>query len=232
MLAVRSEKVWLHNLYNVVFAAQAVVRNPVPISTKTLLDRVLALLLLPFVLPVIAVLWCLVRLDGGPGLFKHTRIGQNGRQFECWKLRTMVVDAEARLQHWYATNADAAADFSRDFKLRDDPRVTPVGRFLRYTSLDELPQLFNVLKGDMSLVGPRPITAAELNRYARAHAVPAYIACKPGITGLWQISGRNDLDYTQRIALDKLYCEQRNMVLDMRILWRTLWMLVLRPNGH
>jgi lipopolysaccharide/colanic/teichoic acid biosynthesis glycosyltransferase len=161
-------------------------------------------------------------------LFGHRRVGAGGREFTCWKFRSMVVDAEAALAHTLAQDPRARREWERDFKLRNDPRVTQLGKFLRKSSLDELPQLFGVLAGDMSLIGPRPIVRDEVARYGSAFA--EYAACRPGITGLWQISGRNDTSYAERVAIDRHYVRSWSLLGDVAILWRTLG-VVLRRSG-
>lgn len=190
-----------------------------PSIFKRLFDIFLSILLLPILLPIIAILYVVVRSDGGPGLFGHSRVGRNGRMFKCWKVRTMVVDAQERLDALLASDAQARAEWDRDRKLRNDPRVTRVGNFLRKSSLDELPQIFNVLKGEMSLVGPRPITEAELERYGAQQAV--YLAMRPGVTGLWQVSGRNEVTYNERVSMDSTYYNSVSLGTDLRILAKT-----------
>lgn len=140
---------------------------------------------------------------GVPVLFAHERVGYRGRMFRCLKFRTMVTDAEERLARLLRDDPLARDEWLRDHKLRNDPRVTPLGRFLRRSSLDELPQLLNVIRGQMSIVGPRPIVQAEVPRYGRR--IVNYYSVKPGITGIWQVSGRNDVDYRTRVAMDCLY---------------------------
>jgi lipopolysaccharide/colanic/teichoic acid biosynthesis glycosyltransferase len=158
--------------------------------------------------------------DGGPVLFAHRRIGRGGKPFFCYKFRSMAVDAESRLAELLARDPAAREEWARDHKLRDDPRVTPLGAFLRRSSLDELPQLFNVLQGTMSLVGPRPIVDAEISRYGkRFHH---YCAVKPGITGLWQVSGRSDLSWEDGLRLDLYYVENWSLAADVVILWKTI----------
>lgn len=195
---------------------------------KRLFDLGLALLLLPVLAPVILVLCGVVRLDGGPGFFGHTRVGRGGRPFTCWKLRSMAADAEAQLQAHLAADPAAAAEWARGRKLADDPRISRLGHVLRRTSLDELPQIWNVLKGEMSFVGPRPVVAAELARYGSS--LSAYLVQTPGITGLWQVSGRNSLSYEERVALDAAYLARRSFCRDLAILGRT-GAAVLRRTG-
>jgi len=169
------------------------------------LDVVIASVALVFFLPLMALIAIALSLQGGPVLFAHERIGFGGRRFSCLKFRSMVVNAEQRLHRLLHDNPEASREWSLNHKLRDDPRVTAFGSFLRKTSFDELPQLFNVLRGDMSIVGPRPIVDAEVYRYG--HRFAYYCAVKPGITGLWQISGRNDVSYRTRVAMDCLYAK-------------------------
>lgn len=196
---------------------------------KRALDIALALLMLPLLAPIIALLWLAVRRDGGPGFYGHRRIGRHGRSFRCWKLRSMVPDADARLARTLAGDPAAAVEWARAFKLRRDPRITPVGHVLRRFSLDELPQIWNVLRGEMSFVGPRPITAGELAFYAGDRQT--YLAQTPGITGLWQIEGRQDGCYRRRVALDRRYRSEQSLLLDLRLIWRTAG-LVLAPTGR
>lgn len=186
---------------------------------KRVLDLGLALAIAPLVLPVIGLLVLLVRRDGGPGIFAHTRIGKDGVPFKCYKIRSMVVDAEAKLEAYLAANPEARAEWERDVKLANDPRITKFGNFLRKSSLDELPQLFNVFSGAMSFVGPRPVPAKELERYGAAKSV--YESLRPGITGLWQVSGRNDVTYDERIEMDRDYANTVSMGLDLSIIART-----------
>jgi exopolysaccharide production protein ExoY len=191
-------------------------------------DVVAGLLLLIGFAPLLLILALAVSWDGGPALFGHRRIGTGGRPFKCWKFRSMVVDAEAALARTLASDPQARLEWERDFKLRNDPRVTRLGRFLRKSSLDELPQLFSVITGEMSLIGPRPIVADEVPRYGAGFA--DYAACRPGITGLWQVSGRNDIDYAERVAIDRRYARSWSFAGDMSILVRTVG-VVLRRNG-
>jgi exopolysaccharide production protein ExoY len=161
------------------------------------------MLLLMVLSPLMLVLLVAVSAqDGAAPFFAHRRYGRGGRTFLCYKFRSMAANADARLARLLATNPAARAEWMLDHKLRNDPRVTRLGVFMRKTSLDELPQLFNVLRGDMSFVGPRPIVAAEVARYGKHFR--DYCSIRPGITGIWQISGRNDTGYRRRVAMDSL----------------------------
>ncbi len=195
---------------------------------KRVCDLVFAFALLPILIPVIAVLWGLTRLDGGPGFFGHKRVGKDRRQFSCWKIRTMVPDAEAKLKQYLSENPDAMTQWQRDFKLDNDPRITRFGNFLRKTSLDELPQIWNVLRGEMSFVGPRPVVQDELLRYGESEKF--YLSVRPGITGLWQVSGRNDISYADRVRMDRIYASRYSMLQDTKIIAKTAT-VVLFPTG-
>jgi len=181
----------------------------------------------PFLLLIALVVWV---MDGGPAFYSQARIGRDGRHFPCLKFRTMCVDADARLARLLASDENARREWHADHKLRVDPRITRIGRFLRKTSLDEAPQLINVLRGEMSLVGPRPIVDAEIPRYGRRFS--AYCAQRPGITGLWQVSGRNDVSYKRRVALDTAYAARKSIALDMRILAATIPAVILRRGSY
>ncbi len=188
---------------------------------KRTVDVILTLLALAFLSPLMAVIALSVWVqDQGPVLYFHTRIGRGGKPFRCIKFRTMAVDAAEQLDAYLADNPFARAQWLRDHKLRTDPRITRLGRFLRRSSLDELPQLFNVLAGDMSLVGPRPIVDAETAKYG-IH-FQDYCEVRPGITGLWQISGRSNIDYPARVALDVDYVRSASLPLDLKILALTI----------
>lgn len=165
--------------------------------------------------------------DGAPIFFGHYRVGSEGRLFKCLKFRTMRVDAQERLVELLQTNPEARAEWERDRKLLNDPRITAIGHFLRKTSLDELPQLLNVVRGDMVLVGPRPITVQELQRYGRTRW--HYLSVIPGVTGLWQVSGRNNTTYEERVVLDRHYVETRSLWMDVKILLLTVWVVL---TGH
>jgi lipopolysaccharide/colanic/teichoic acid biosynthesis glycosyltransferase len=184
----------------------------------------ISLVLSPIIVVVVA--WMMVQ--GGPILFRHRRIGRHGDTFECLKFRTMVPHADRILQQLLDTDTQAQNEWLTTRKLRDDPRVTKIGKFLRRTSLDELPQLLNVLRGDMSLVGPRPVVPTELGKYGRNATV--YLATRPGLTGLWQVNGRNDTSYRRRVALDVYYVRNQSLAIDFLILLRTIG-VVLRGGG-
>ena len=197
---------------------------------KTGLDRVGALLGLVVLSPVlIAIALVLAATQGAPIFFRHARVGKDGRTFGCLKFRTMVPQAPQILQKILESDPIARAEWETSYKLSNDPRVTPFGRFLRKTSLDELPQLWNVLVGDMSLVGPRPVTAQEGQLYG-AH-FSTYKAVRPGVTGLWQVSGRSDISYADRVALDVAYVRSVSFVQDLRILLLTVYAVLARKGA-
>lgn len=166
----------------------------------------------------------------GPVIFKHIRIGKDGREFPCYKFRSMCVDAKEKLAELLENDPVAKAEWERDFKLKNDPRITKSGAFLRKTSLDELPQIFNVLKGEMSLVGPRPVIEEELERYGEY--VNDYLMVKPGITGMWQVSGRSDIDYKERVLLDSWYVRNWSVWIDIVMLVKTLKVVLLRKGAY
>jgi len=197
---------------------------------KGVFDQVVAALLLVLFAPLMLTLGLLARLDGGPALYSHTRIGANGQTFGCLKFRTMVTDADSVLQRVLAEDPVAAREWEATQKLRNDPRITAVGRFLRRSSLDELPQLLNVLRGEMSLVGPRPIVKAEIARYGEN--IDYYYEAKPGLTGLWQVSGRNDTSYERRVRLDVWYVRNWTLWHDVAILLKTIPAVFLQRGAH
>lgn len=201
---------------------------PVMRTLKLVLDQIGAALLLFLFAPLFIVLASLVRRDGGPAFYRHTRIGAGGKHFVCIKFRTMVTNADAVLRECLARDPAAAQEWRETQKLRSDPRITPIGRFLRQTSFDELPQLINVLRGEMSLVGPRPIVEAEIVRYGEH--IGEYYSTRPGITGLWQVSGRSNVSYDQRVQLDRWYARNWTLWHDVAILVKTI-PAVLRRDG-
>jgi undecaprenyl-phosphate galactose phosphotransferase len=180
--------------------------------------------------PLILIIVLMIRNDGEPVLFRHKRIGQNGRVFHCLKFRTMIHNAEQVLRDVLRDHPELRDEWIRNHKIRNDPRITPVGRFLRLTSLDELPQLWNVMQGDMSLVGPRPVVREELLRYGRN--VAHYLAVRPGLTGLWQVKGRSDTSYRRRVAMDTYYVLNQGIGLDLRILAATTGAVWRRAGAY
>jgi lipopolysaccharide/colanic/teichoic acid biosynthesis glycosyltransferase len=197
---------------------------------KRCFDVVVGLLLILALSPVLMALALAVKRDGGPAVFGHVRVGRNGRKFRCLKFRSMVVNAEQVLKQLLETDPEARAEWEREFKLKNDVRVTRIGRFLRRTSLDELPQLWNVVRGDMSLVGPRPVIDQELERYGAD--VDYYLMAKPGMTGLWQVSGRSNTDYATRVSLDVAYVKDWSLSRDITILFKTFRVVVQGSGAY
>jgi Undecaprenyl-phosphate galactose phosphotransferase WbaP len=200
-------------------------------ALKRALDILGAGALLLLTAPVFVLLALLIRADGGPAFYAHERVGRGGRRFGCLKFRSMVIDSQARLATLLEADPQARAEWEATRKLRDDPRVTRTGRLLRATSLDELPQLINVLRGEMSLVGPRPVIAAELAAHYGA-AAEHYLSVRPGITGLWQISGRSETSYDTRVALDTQYATNLSVWTDLRILLQTPAVVLSRRGAY
>ncbi len=210
----------------------AAVGSPVPVGMmlKRTVDIVFALSGIVILAPLLIICFAVTALTSpGPALFRHRRVGFNGRHFECLKFRTMVTDAPERLRKLLESDPSAAAEWATNRKLRNDPRITAIGAILRKSSLDELPQLFNVLRGDMSIVGPRPVTDEELERYASS--VGAYLSCRPGITGLWQVSGRSTTTYNKRVACDTFYARNWSLALDAKIMAVTIPALLVSDNA-
>lgn len=193
---------------------------------KRLLDVTAIALAAPIVVPMVAVLAVAVAIDGGSPFYSQPRIGKGGKTFRMWKLRSMVTDADARLEGYLASNPDARAEWDKTQKLRNDPRITRFGRIIRRTSLDELPQLWNVFTGDMSLVGPRPMMISQKSMYPGT----AYYKLRPGITGHWQTSGRNQTTFEARAEFDAAYEADLTLKTDMLILARTVG-VVLKGTG-
>lgn len=200
-------------------------------ALKRAMDMVIAGAMLAVLSPLFLLLALIVRADGGPAFFAHRRVGRDGEMFGCLKFRSMVLDSQERLDALLASDPAARAEWDATRKLKNDPRVTKIGRFLRATSLDELPQLLNVLRGEMSLVGPRPVIQSELDRFYGAAAMH-YMSVRPGITGLWQVSGRSDTSYAQRVALDMAYVSRVSVWQDIRILLRTPLAVLSRRGAH
>ncbi|WP_322030666.1 sugar transferase [Paraburkholderia sp. J76] len=197
-------------------------------ALKRAFDIVAAVSAMVLLSPLLVVIALMVKRDHGPALYGHTRVGRHGKKFRCLKFRSMVMNSEQVLKDLLEHDPEARAEWEREFKLKNDVRVTRIGHFLRRTSLDELPQLWNVLRGQMSFVGPRPIIDQELERYGEASKY--YLMATPGITGLWQVSGRNDIDYATRVSLDVAYVMNWTFRKDIGILFKTFF-VVIRGTG-
>ena len=181
-------------------------------------------------LPFTVVISIVIRLSGKPIIFSHERVGRDRKMFRCYKFRSMIPNAEEVLKDMLRSNPELMREWEENHKLREDPRVTRFGDFLRRSSLDELPQLWNVIKGDMSLVGPRPIVKDELKRYGNKASF--YASVRPGMTGLWQIMGRSNVTYSRRVDLDMRYVRKKSIKLDIWILFKTLAVVVRRVGAH
>lgn len=200
-------------------------------AVKRALDVTAGVILLFLLAPLMLLIAALIRAgDSGPALFRQNRIGRGGKSFRCWKFRTMACNADEALQRLLATDPVAAQEWAESQKLTSDPRITPLGAFLRRSSLDELPQLFNIVTGDMSFVGPRPIVAAERERYGEAFT--HCFSVPPGLTGLWQISGRSDCSYATRVSLDSQYASEWHLLLDAKILVKTVPAVLLQKGSR
>jgi len=199
-------------------------------AVKRIFDFCFSLILVPLLFPLMALIALLIKLDSkGPVFFTHKRVGKGGKLFNCYKFRTMVENAEEMLDK-VLQDQEAHQEWKKDFKLREDPRITAIGGFIRKFSFDEIPQIFNVIKGDMSFVGPRPIVREEIRKYGQGFEY--YQSVKPGITGLWQINGRNDTDYSKRVSLDKKYILDKNILLDLKIIFKTLPAVLSRRGAY
>lgn len=197
---------------------------------KRIFDLSFSLTVLTLGFPVYLLLAaCVYIASPGPVFFSHQRVGRNRRSFGCMKFRTMVPNADRRLQEVLDSSPELRKEFEETFKLRNDPRVTWIGKFLRKTSLDELPQFINVLKGEMSVVGPRPLVQGELERYGQN--IDYVLSVKPGVTGLWQVSGRNDVSYEARVKLDVSYVTRRNLWMDLSLILKTVGVVVAPKNN-
>lgn len=197
---------------------------------KRLIDVALVVLAAPVALPLIGLILLSVWLEGGCPLYRQSRVGVGGKEFSCWKIRTMVRNADSVLRALIETDPAIAAEWHENQKLARDPRITRVGRFLRRTSLDELPQLWNVLNGTMSLIGPRPFMPNQQGLYAGGRTSAAYYTLRPGISGLWQVSRRNAGSFAERVYYDEEYSRSVSLYEDARILWQT-FSVVLRATG-
>lgn len=205
--------------------------NSARIVVKRGIDLAAGVVLLLLLAPLMLLIAALIRAgDGGPAIFKQARIGRSGKSFRCWKFRTMATNADDALQQLLASDPAAAQEWAESQKLTHDPRITPVGAFLRRSSLDELPQLFNIIAGEMSFVGPRPIVAAERERYGEAFT--HCFSVPPGLTGLWQISGRSDCSYATRVSLDSQYASEWHLLLDAKILVKTVPAVLMQRGSR
>ena len=197
---------------------------------KVIMDRLCAALGLFVLAPLFIVLIFLIRRDGGPAFYTQPRLGKDGKIFQCWKFRSMIMNADAILQDLMEKDPAVREEYTKFCKLKNDPRITKTGHFLRKTSIDELPQLFNVLKGEMSLVGPRPILVNEASYFGEK--ITDYYAVRPGITGLWQISGRNETTFEERVTLDTHYVHQWSFWGDIVILFKTVLVVFGRKGAY
>lgn len=204
------------------------INSPISKASKRTFDVLFALICLTFFSPLFVVLYFLIVRDGGSAFYGHERIGRNGKKFKCWKFRSMAVNSQELLKELLENNEAARQEWEKTFKIINDPRITPIGNFLRKTSLDELPQLLNILKGDMSTVGPRPVTLQELDMYGQY--LKYYLNSRPGLTGLWQVSGRSNVDYDTRVKLDTDYIKNWTFIKDILIIFKTL-KVVLKKEG-
>lgn len=197
---------------------------------KRAFDIACVVLILPIALPVLLMAWAITVLGGGSGYYGQQRVGQGGRIFRCWKVRTMRPDADHALAKMLASCPDVAREWRLNQKLKCDPRITPVGRFLRRTSIDELPQLWNVLTGEMSLIGPRPFTPDQKPLYDESGPNCAYYRLRPGISGLWQVRSRNRGVFQDRVSFDEVYAKKMSLWFDLKIALLTL-VVILRTTG-
>ncbi len=200
---------------------------------KRIFDFIFSSFVILLLLPVYLIIAIIIKLtDKGPVFYKQRRVGCGGKEFEIIKFRSMYPDAERRLKEILDNDPKARREWETTFKLKNDPRVTPIGRFLRKTSLDELPQFFNVLKGDMSVVGPRPVVREELKKFYKDKA-KYYLSVRPGVTGYWQVEGRSDIkDYGKRVDMDVWYVKNQSFLLDLKIILKTLWIMITGKGAY
>lgn len=203
--------------------------NKLDLIIKRLMDIIGSVIALIVLSPVMLVIAILIRRNGSEAFYAQTRIGKDGKAFKCLKFQTMIPNASEVLKEILDDDPTLKAEWEQSFKLKNDPRVTKIGKFLRKTSLDELPQFLNIIKGEMSLVGPRPVTQSEIENYYKDDKV-YYYSLAPGLTGLWQVSGRSDLDYQNRIKLDKEYVQTRSLIGDIIIIFKTA-LVIIKPSG-
>jgi len=201
-------------------------------KVKRIFDIVFSIFAIIITLPLFIIIALLIKLtDGGNIIYVHERIGKGGKKFKVLKFRSMYMNADKKLEEILKNNPKAKEEWEKTFKLKNDPRITPIGKFLRKTSLDELPQFINVLKGDMSIVGPRPVVEEELKKYYKDKA-ELYKSIKPGITGYWQVEGRSDTDYNERIKMDEYYIKNRSFLMDLKIIIKTIKIMITGKSAY
>lgn len=202
------------------------------LPTKRVFDLAFSLFALLITFPVFITIAIIIRLSSkGPAIYAHKRVGRGGISFDCFKFRSMYPDADVRLKELLKNDPEMAKEWEQSHKLKNDPRVTPIGKFLRKTSLDELPQFLNVLKGDLSVVGPRPVVEAEVRKHYKENA-PIILSVRPGITGLWQVSGRSDTSYENRISMDLNYVTNHSLGVDIMLVLKTIPVMLLRKGAY
>lgn len=202
------------------------------IPVKRLFDIVLSVALLILCIPIFILISLRIRFSTqGKAIYSHERVGRGGKPFQCYKFRTMHFDADARLKKLLKDSPELRKEWEQSRKLKQDPRIVPIGRFLRKTSLDELPQLWNVLKGDLSIVGPRPVMHEEIVLYIGPKA-SKILSVRPGLTGIWQVSGRNDTSYSTRIALDERYVDNQSFLLDLKLILKTIPSMLFSKGAY
>jgi len=202
------------------------------IPLKRIFDIAFSVLALFFLFPLFILIFLSIRLSSsGKAIYLHKRIGRGGRAFWCCKFRTMYCDADKRLEQLLNSNPNMKAEWEQTYKLKSDPRVTPIGHFLRRTSLDEIPQFWNVLKGNLSVVGPRPVVQEEINRFYGEKAYKI-LSIRPGITGLWQVSGRSDTSYRKRVQMDENYVDTLSLFLDLKVVLQTVRSMVTTKGAY
>lgn len=205
--------------------------NPLNVVTKRVFDTLVGGIIFIMLLPILLIIALVIKLDSpGPVGFSHRRVGKSGQSFPCYKFRTMIINAQEMLDNILESDPALKEEWEKDFKLKNDPRVTRVGRFLRKTSLDELPQIFNVIKGEMSLVGPRPIVWDEVPKFGEEAA--NYFMVLPGMTGLWGVSGRSDIEYDERVQMETWYVKNWSLWLDISLLFRTVGVVLGRKGSY
>lgn len=211
---------------------QAMSFNIKHMPIKRAFDILFSLLMLVILIPIFLLIGIAIKLTSkGPIIYGHERIGRGARPFTCYKFRTMYSDADIRLEDILRKDLEMRKEWEENCKLKNDPRITPVGRFLRKTSLDELPQFWNVLKADLSVVGPRPVVHSEMMKYLGAKA-PKILSIRPGLTGIWQVSGRNDTTYTMRIQLDEKYVDNHSFLLDLKLILKTIPSMISSKGAY